>query len=74
MYTDGFGCLCPSDYTGNVCQSKFSLKLVPGVSGPVFASLAGWKGKEGLTQIPVWAHVKKRTSDFSPDWLIRSVF
>jgi hypothetical protein len=28
-------------------------------------------GKEGLTQIVVWSHVKKPKSGFSSDWSIR---
>jgi hypothetical protein len=30
----------------------------------------GWKGKEGMTQMPFWPHVKKPKSSFSPDWSI----
>jgi hypothetical protein len=27
-------------------------------------------GKEGMTQMPFWPHVKKPKSSFSPDWSI----
>jgi hypothetical protein len=43
--------------------------------GPGFPSLnvGGWKGKDGLTHITVWAHLKKPKSGFSPDWSIRKM-